>query len=157
MDNAALFDGVEPDSPHGGWSETAFAELPSGRIVAVCRPYRSPYGWQTHSDDGGRTWQCCTYLPFSPSGGPQMIATQSGYLAVVGRETGLGLHTSVDGGVNWDAGTLLDHDCWFNGFMVEAEPDVALIFYFCPGRTSDQSSCPRMQRVRITEDGPVPE
>ena len=157
MDNAALFDGVEPDSPHGGWSETAFAELPSGRIVAVCRPYRSPYGWQTHSDDGGRTWQCCTYLPFSPSGGPQMIATQSGYLAVVSRETGLGLHTSVDGGVNWDAGTLLDHDCWFNGFMVEAEPDVALIFYFCPGRRSDESSCPRMQRVRITKDGPVPE
>jgi hypothetical protein len=86
-----------------------------------------------------------------------MIATQSGCLAVVSSEIGLGLHTSVDGGVNWEAGTLLDHDCWFNGFMAEAEPDVALIFDFCPGRTGDESSCPRMQRVRITKDGPVPE
>ena len=85
-----------------------------------------------------------------------MVATSSGYLALVARQTGLGMHTSVDGGLNWDAGTLLDHDCWFNGFLVEAEPDVVLVFYFNPGRDAQTPSCPRMQRVRITKDGPVP-
>lgn len=156
MDNATIYDGIEAvDSPHGGWSETCFGELPGGRIVAVCRPYRSPYSWQTHSDDGGRTWRLVCYTSFSTSGGPQMIATASGYLAIVGRQTGLGLHTSVDGGTNWDAGTLLDHDCWFNGWLVEAEPDVALVFYFSPG-SNGQPANPRMQRVAITEQGPRP-
>ncbi len=156
MDNAALIDGTEPDSPNGGWSETVLAELPSGRIVALCRPFRSPYCWQTHSDDGGRTWRQDCYASFSTAGGPAMVATQSGYLAVVGRQTGLGLHTSVDGGVNWDAGTLLDHDCWFNGFLIEAEPDVVLVFYYSPDRDVNLPPNPRMQRIRITPDGPQP-
>ena len=156
MDNAALYDGQEAESPNGGFSETVFGELPGGRIVATCRPFRSPYSWLTHSDDGGRTWSLACYAPYSVAGGPQMIATESGYLALVARQTGLAIHTSVDGGVNWDAGTLLDHDCWFNGFLVEAEPDVVLVFYFNPSRDGKAPSCPRMQRIRITPDGPVP-
>ena len=156
MDNAALYDGNVPDSPNGGWSETVFGDLPSGRIVALCRPYRSPYSWQTHSEDGGRTWRLDCYTSFSTSGGPQMIATDTGCLAVVGRQTGLGIHTSADGGVNWDNGTLLDHDCWFNGFMEKVEPDVALVFYFAPGRGDAEPCLPRLQRLRITKDGPVP-
>ena len=156
MDNAALFDGIEPDPPNGGWSETVFGELPNGRIISLCRPFRSPYSWQTQSDDGGRSWRLDCYTSFSMAGGPQMVATRSGYLAVAGRQTGLGLHTSMDGGVNWDAGMLLDHDCWFNGFMVEAEPDVVLVFYFAPGRDNATPAVPRMQRIRITADGPEP-
>jgi len=156
MDNAAMYDGQQPDSPNGGFSETVFAELPSGRIVVICRPFRSPFSWQTHSDDGGRTWRLACYAPFSVAGGPQMVATQSGYLAVVARQTGLGMHTSVDGGVNWDAGTLLDHDCWFNGFLTEAEPDVVLVFYYSPTPGRQGPPNPRMQRIRITPDGPVP-
>ena len=156
MDDAALYQGEEPDSPHGGFSETALAELPGGRIVGVCRPYRSPFSWQTHSDDGGRTWRLVCYAPFSVAGGPQMVATRSGYLALVARQTGLALHTSVDGGVNWDAGTLLAHDCWFNGFLTKAEPDVILVFYYHPSVDGVQPSLPRMQRIRITADGPVP-
>ncbi len=155
MDNAALYDGQKPDAPNGGFSETVLAELPSGRIVATCRPFRSPYSWLTWSDDGGRTWRLSCYAPFSVAGGPQMVATASGYLAVVARQTGLGLHTSVDGGLNWDAGTLLDHDCWFNGFLAEVEPDVILVYYYNPPRDADTPACPRMQRIRITKDGPV--
>ncbi len=118
MDNAAWYSDAEPDGPHGGFSETTLTELPSGRVVAVCRPYRSPYSWQTHSDDGGRTWRQACYTPFAVHNGPQMVATQSGYLAIVGRETGTGLHTSVDGGVNWDAGTLISHHGWYNGLLI---------------------------------------
>ena len=156
MDNAALFDGQKADSPNGGFSETALAQLPNGRIVATCRPFRSPYSWLTWSEDDGRTWRISCYAPYSLSGGPQMMATASGYLALVARQAGLGMHTSLDGGLNWDAGTMLDHDCWFNGFLVETEPDVVLVFYYNPGRDLAAPSCPRMQRVRITEDGPVP-
>ena len=157
MDNAALYDGQEPESPNGGFSETVLAELPTtGRIVVTCRVYHSPFSWLTHSDDGGRTWRLACYAPFSVSGGPQMVATQSGYLAVVARQTGLGMHTSVDGGINWDAGTLLDHDCWFNGFLTEAEADVVLVFYYSPTPGGRSPANPRMQRIRITPDGPVP-
>ena len=156
MDNAAIHDGRQPDAPHGGFSETVLSELPSGRIIALCRPYRSPFSWQTQSDDGGKTWRLACYAPFSIAGGPQMVCTASGYLAVVGRQTGLGLHTSVDGGVNWDAGTLLAHDCWYNGYLCEAEPDVILVFYYHPSVDGVAPSLPRMQRIRITKNGPVP-
>ena len=156
MDNAAFYEGEPPDSPCAGFSETAMAQLPSGRIISLCRPFRSPFSWQSQSDDGGRSWRLCCYTSFSVAGGPQMVATRSGYLAVVARQTGLGMHTSVDGGVNWDHGTLLDHDCWFNGFLTEAEPDVVLVFYFHPSADGVIPSMPRTQRIRITPHGPVP-
>ena len=57
VDNAARHLGDRPDSPCGGFDETPVAQLPSGRIVALSRPHASPFMWQTHSDDGGKTWQ----------------------------------------------------------------------------------------------------
>ena len=155
MDNANIFDGQPPQSPNGGFSETVLAQLPNGRIAATCRPFRSPYSWLTFSDDNGQSWRQSCYAPFSIAGGPQMVATASGYLALVGRQTGLGLHTSVDGGLNWDAGTLLDHDCWFNGHLIETEPDVILLYYFNPGGVNTPA-VPRMQHLRITPEGPEP-
>lgn len=156
MDNAALMKGRQPDSPHGGFSETPMAQLPDGRIVAVCRPFRSPYSWQTHSDDGGKTWRAVCYAPFSLAGGPQMIATRSGHLAIMGRGLGLGLYVSHDRGLNWDSGTLLNHDLWCNGYVIEAEPDVLLAFYYHPSVDGYVREAPRMQRIRITPEGPVP-
>jgi hypothetical protein len=157
MDDArAILDDRQPDSPHAGFSETVLGELPSGRIVVVCRPYRSPYSWQTHSDDGGVTWRQACYAPFSISGGPAMVGTTSGYLALLGREAGLTMHTSCDGGVNWTPGTIIDHDPWFNGWLIECEPDVVLAFYFSAARDIHRPAIPRMQRLRITPEGPVP-
>ena len=157
MDDARIIlDGRQQDSPHGGFSETVLGELPNGRIVAVCRPYRSPYSWQTHSDDGGVTWRQVCYAPFSISGGPAMVGTASGYLALLGREAGLTLHTSVDGGVNWTPGTIIDHDPWFNGWLIECEPDVVLAFYFAANPDNHSPAIPRMQRIVITPEGPVP-
>jgi hypothetical protein len=149
MDNAAQRDGDPPDSPCGGFSETSVAQLPGGRIVALARPYQSPFMWQTHSDDGGRTWRMACYAPFSGSGDPQMVATRSGYLVSVKRGPCVSLHISTDGGVNWDQGTIIDYPASFNGSMIEVEPDVVLVIY--PESMGEiRPSFARAQRIRIT-------
>jgi hypothetical protein len=153
MDDAALRHGDPPDGPIADFTETPMAQLPSGRLIAITRPSVSPFMWQTHSDDGGKTWSQCCYASFSSAGSPQMVATQSGYLALVARCTGMGMHISTDGGVNWSHGALLDTPSYFNGVMAEVEPDVVLFAYpvieTIPGHL-------RTMRVRITPNGPVP-
>ncbi len=155
MDHAAMEYGDEPDGPCGDFTETAMAELPSGRIVALSRPSRSPFAWQTHSDDGGRTWRVATHAPFSCAGGPEMVATHSGYLVLVARGPGLGLHYSLDGGVNWGLQTMIDYTTSFNGSVIEVEPDVVLVAY--PDAFDEiRPALVRTQRILITPDGPVP-
>ncbi len=163
MDNAALNDGDRPDSPCAGFSETSVAQLPAGpapngdegRIVALARPFHSPFMWQTHSDDGGKSWRMCCYAPFSGSGAPQLVATRSGYLVSIKRGPAVSLHISTDGGVNWDEGTIIDYPASFNGSMIEVEPDVILVAY--PESMGEiRPSYIRAQRIRITREGPVP-
>lgn len=155
MDNAALDDGATPDGPCGGFSETAVAQMPGGRIVALARPFRSPFMWQTHSEDGGKSWRMACYAPFSGAGGPQLVATRSGYLAIVKRGPGVGLHFSADGGLNWDKGTMIDFPESFNGRAIEIEPDVLLVVY--PLAMDEIRPSPmRVQRIRLTAGGPVP-
>jgi hypothetical protein len=155
MDYASLYYGDGPEAACGDFTESPVAALTSGRIVALSRPFRSPFMWQTHSDDGGRSWRTACYAPFSGAGGPQLIATRSGYLAVVKRWPGLGLNISVDGGVNWDEGTMIDYSTSFNGRALESEPDVLLVAYG-PGMGETRAFRMRMQRIRITPQGPVP-
>ena len=64
---------------------------------------------------------------------------------------------SVDARCNADAGTLPGHDCWFNGWIVEAQLDVALVYHCSPGKNSGEPVNPGMQYIRITQDGPLPE
>ena len=155
MDNAALNDGDRPDSSCGGFSETSVAQLPDGRIVALARPFHSPFMWQTHSDDGGKSWRMCCYAPFSGSGDPQLVATRSGYLVSIKRGPALCLHISTDGGVNWDEGTIIDYPAYFNGSMIEVEPDMILVIY--PESQGEiRPSYVRAQLIRITPEGPVP-
>ena len=156
MDDATLDLGAKPDSPCGGFSETAVAQLPSGKIVAVARPYSSPFMWQTESDDGGKTWRQACYAPFSGAGGPTMVASDSGYLALIKRGPGAGLHFSADEGVNWDDGTMIDYPSVFNGAAIEVEPDVVLVVY--PQSMDEiRPSYARAQRIRLTVDGPIPD
>ncbi len=155
MDHAADHYGDEPDGPCFGFLETTMAQLPSGRIVALSRPYRSPFMWQTQSEDGGRSWQAATYAPFSGAGTPSLVATRSGYLVLIARGPGIGLHYSVDGGVNWDQGTSIDFTTSYNGSPIEVEPDVILVAY--PLAMDEiRPALMRTQRIRITPDGPVP-
>ena len=155
MDTATHMLGDEPESPCGDLTESTFGELPGGRIVMLARPVRSATMWQTHSDDGGRSWSLACRAPFSGAGGPNMVATQSGYLAIIKRGPGLGLHTSIDGGLNWDEGTMIDFNTSYNGGLVEVEPDVLLVS--TPSAIDEIRPAPaRTYRVRITPDGPVP-
>jgi hypothetical protein len=95
------------------------------------------------------------YAPFSGAGGPVLVATRSGYLALIKRGPGCGLHISTDGGVNWDEGTMIDFPDSFNGSAFEVEPDVILVVY--PQSMDEiRPSSVRAQRIRITPDGPIP-
>ncbi len=155
MDHAADYIGDAPESPAGDFTETPLAELPDGRIVALSRPHRAPFMWQTYSDDGGKSWSAACYAPFSGAGGPSMLVTSSGYLVIVKRGPGLGLNISLDGGLNWDEGTMIDFSTSYNGSMVEVEPDVVLVSY--PNSFDEiRPALVRTQRIRITPDGPVP-
>ena len=155
MDNAANDDGDEPDSPCFGFLETRMAELPGGKIVALARPYRSPFMWQTQSEDGGKSWQAATYAPFSGSGAASLLATHSGYLVSIKRGSGLELRYSVDGGVNWDQGTSIDLPNVYNGHAMEVEPDIILVGY--PSCVDEvRPALMRMLRIKMTPDGPVP-
>ncbi len=154
MDDAVLRDGDLPDSPCGGFSETAVAQLPGGRIVAVARPFRSPFMWQTQSEDGGRNWRMACYAPFSGHC-PALVATRSGYLALIKRGPGLGLYCSTDGGLNWDEGRMIDFPSIFNGRAIEAEPNVVLVAY-PQSQDEVRPTQMRIQRIRITAEGPQP-
>ena len=154
MDDTRLVSHQSQESPCGDFTETPMAELPDGRVVAMSRPVRSPYMWQTHSDDGGRTWSMCCYAPFSLAGNPNLVVTQSGYLVVVGRGAGVEMHVSTDGGLNWDQGTMIDAPGEFNGHVLEVEPDVLLVVY--PSFCYHYPNKLRAQRIRITPAGPIP-
>ena len=154
MDHAVGRQDDQPKSHCGGFSETAVAQLPTGRIVVIARPFHSPFMWQTHSEDGGASWRMACYAPFSGAGSPQLVATESGYLAMAARCVGgVGMHVSIDGGVNWDHGTTLDNPSYFNGSMIEVEPDVVLVIY--PDMPDGAGAHVRAQRIRITPQGPV--
>jgi hypothetical protein len=66
----------------------------------------------------------------------------------------LGANVSWDGGVTWDAGTIIDYPIWANHHSNEAEPDVVLVAYMGhivePGQADT-----RMVRLRVTRDGLV--
>ena len=156
MDNARLSSRVRPESPLADYSEVAMAQLPDGDIVALSRTTHSPFNWHTRSSDDGRSWRQACYGTFNITGAPVMIATESGYLTVFGREIGFTLHTSVDGGLNWDAGTVLDHDPWCNAWAAEVEPDVLLAITFAPNVEGNTPAMPKMFRLRMTADGPIP-
>ena len=84
-----------------------------------------------------------------------MVATRSGYLAIITRGPGLCLHFSSDEGVNWDYGTVIDFPDVFNGSAIEVEPDVILVVY--PQSMDEiRPSFVRVQRIRLTAHGPVP-
>ena len=101
------------------------------------------------------TWRVVTYEPFSGAGGPQLLCTQSGYLVSVKRGPALSLHISMDGGMNWDQGTIIDYHASFNGQILEVEPDVVLVVY--PESMGEiRRSFARAQLIRITPDGPLP-
>jgi len=140
----------------GDYTETPVALLPSGKLVSMSRPIRAPFMWQTESTDGGRTWRQSCYAPFTGHGGPVMLTTASGYLALITRGPGICVHVSTDEGLNWDEGTMIDFTSIYNGSGLEIDPDVVLTAY--PESMDEiRPAFVRVHRIRITPDGPVPD
>ena len=75
-----------------------------GRLLAYCRPIYSPTMWQATSTDAAQTWDAVAIGPF-PGYSAGMICTSSGALLVAHRFPNTTIHTSLDGGRSWDAGT----------------------------------------------------
>ena len=80
-----------------------------------------------------------------------MVSTASGALLIAHRMPGLTLHCSLDDGLTWDQGTMIDTGLWAMGAMVEVAPDEVLYVYWDTFRT-----LARAQRIRITPSGLEP-
>ena len=133
-------------------TEMCAAEVGDGVIMALIRPIYSPWMWETWSEDGGRTWSACMRGPFAGYATPNMLRTSSGAVLIAHRLPTLTVHCSLDGGVHWDNGTMIDSGAWVMGAMIEAEPDLALYVYW---ETFDGPM--RAQFLRVTPDGLQPQ
>ena len=133
-------------------TEMCAAEVGDGVIMALIRPIYSPWMWETWSEDGGRTWGPCMLGPFAGYATPNMLRTSSGAVLVAHRLPTLTVHCSLDGGIHWDNGTMIDSGAWVMGAMVEAEPDLALYVYW---DTFDGNM--RAQFLRVTANGLQPQ
>jgi len=111
-------------------TEVCASEVDDGKVMALVRPIYSPWMWETWSEDGGRTWGPCMRGPFPGYATPNMLRTSSGAVLVAHRLPGLTVHCSLDGGMSWDHGTMIDNALWAMGSMVEVEPDLVLYLYW---------------------------
>ncbi len=127
--------------------EPVAAFTKDGRLLAYCRPIYSPTMWQATSTDAAQTWDAVAIGPF-PGYSAGMICTASGTLLVSHRFPNTTIHTSLDGGRSWDAGTGVDWPVWASGKFVEVAPDVVLFVY-----RDDHIRFMRGQFIRITEHG----
>jgi len=164
-DGGASWSGaIELDRP--SWSGVARGELPGSldfteptgvamgdRVTVLIRPIYSPYMWQCWSDDAGATWDAAVRATFAGYA-QSVVRTTSGAILCAHRYPQYSVNISRDGGLHWDAGTIIDYPAWAMGCMIEVEPDVVLCTYM-----NAQRSMPLLaQLIRATPEGikPVP-
>ena len=122
-----------------------------GSIMALGRPYEAQNMWETWSRDGGRTWTPCVQGPFPGYATSNMLRTDSGAILVATRLPGTNVHLSLDDGITWDKGTMIDNGEIVMGSMIEVEPDLVLYVYF--HLWEDKM---RAQFMRVTTEGIMP-
>jgi hypothetical protein len=132
-------------------TEVCGAQLSNGRILALIRPIFSPWMWETRSDDGGKSWTPCLRGPFPGYATPNMLRTRGGALLVAHRLPCLTIHTSLDEGLHWDQGTMIDSGLWAMGAMLEIEDNLVLYIYW-----DTNGDYMRAQYIRVTPNGLIP-
>ena len=137
----------------GDFSEIGLAETDDNVVVGYGRPGPWPYMWRVQSNDGGKTWEPAAFGSF-PGYCISLTRTASGALVAVHRFPYLTANVSYDGGVTWDAGTIIDYAHWSNHKALEVEPDVVLVDYMGMIAEPGQADI-RMARLRVTERGLV--
>jgi hypothetical protein len=145
---------IRPQTGNLDLTEVASAEVSPGKILCLIRPIYSPWMWETWSTDGGASFGPTSRSQITGYGAPQMLKTASGALVIMKRYPDLSVNISWDGGLHWDAGTIIDFPRWANGRILEVEPDVVLFVYMSgdyppPGKL-------RAQLLRVTRDGLQP-
>jgi len=135
----------------GNLSEIGIAESTNNTIIGFGRPGPWPYMWQVQSKDGGQTWEPAAFGAF-PGYCITLTSTASGALVAIHRFPYLGANVSYDGGITWDAGTIIDYPLWANHKAVEIEPDVVLVAYMGHIVETGQADN-RIVRLRVTKQG----
>jgi hypothetical protein len=116
-------------------------------VMTLIRPIYSPYMWQCWSYDRGATWDAAGRATF-PGYAQSMTRTTSGTVLCAHRYPLYSVNVSRDGGLNWDAGTVIDYPVWGMGTMHEVEPDVVLCTYM-----NAERSLPLLaQLIRVTPE-----
>lgn len=92
-----------------GFDETALAELPDGRVIAMMRPDPDRHGhlWQSVSEDGGKTWSQPVKTPMWGYPAHLLVLRNGHVLCSYGyRRAPMGIRAclSRDGGKTWDIG-----------------------------------------------------
>ena len=137
----------------GNFSEIGLAEGADNVVVGLGRPGPWPCMWRVQSNDGGQSWEPAAFGSF-PGYCSSLTGTASGAMVSVHRYPYLTANVSYDGGVTWDAGTIIDWPIWANHKALEAEPDVVLVEYM--GYVSEPGQPDvRMARLRVTSEGLV--
>ncbi|MSO21660.1 MAG: DUF1080 domain-containing protein [Acidobacteria bacterium] len=137
---------------HKEASEISVTQTADGKLLALVRPFFSPFMWEGWSEDDGQTWTPLARGPFPMYAcNNSMITTSSGALIIGGRFPGMGVQVSHDGGMSWKC-FQVDTAAWSNGAMLEVEPNVVLWIY--GGRNKPRQL--RAQRIRVTDDGIEP-
>jgi hypothetical protein len=147
---------IEIDRP--SWSGQARGTIPGSldlteptgvvlgdKVTVLVRPIYSPYMWQCWSNDRGATWDAAARATF-PGYAQSMTRTTSGTIVCAHRFPQYSVNTSRDGGLHWDAGTVIDYPVWAMGCLVEVEPDVLLCTYMNYSREAPLLA----QRLRVT-------
>ena len=142
--------------PYGGhWtlkgqpSEITAVETADDSILALARPLRSPFMWESWSSDGGQTWTPQTRGPFPMYACTRArVCTSSGTILIGGRFPGLAVQVSRDGGMSWTC-YRVDTCGWANGAMIEVEPDIVAFLYGGKGNL-------RGQLLKVTPDDLIP-
>ena len=146
---------VDPDVwfAVGDFNEIGLAEADDNVVIGFGRPGPWPYMWRVQSNDGGRTWEPAAFGSF-PGYCISLTSTAGGALVAVHRFPYLTANVSYDGGVTWDAGTIIDYAIWSNHKALEVEPDVVLVDYMGMFEEPGQADI-RMARLRVTDLGLV--
>ncbi|MBU7004185.1 MAG: exo-alpha-sialidase, partial [Theionarchaea archaeon] len=132
-------------------TEVCGVQTGDGSILAMIRPIYSPWMWETWSHDGGISWTPCVRGPFPGYATPNMLRTCSGRILVAHRLPGCTINSSMDDGVTWDQGTMIDSAIWVMGSMLEVDEDLVLYVYY-----DSFESMMRAQFIRLTDEGIFP-
>ncbi len=120
-----------------------------GRFLVYCRPNYSATMWEAVSRDGAKTWDAVSRGPF-PGYAADMICTSSGALLVSHRFPNHTINLSLDNGLSWDSGTMIDWPLEGAGKFAEVAPGVLLFIY-----RDDLQQRMRAQFIRVTPQGLV--